>query len=281
MNTGRWLSLQVGAGVMSLACSFPFGVAAQDLDAFRVSDMDLRDPHVFVNFIGCRDITDILFFDFSVNNELQTAIQNDGDDPPDGLLDLSMLVGMDLDQSLPTNSMQFGRADCTAPMESTVCEAAPPQLQGAATLTSAGSCLTPVAGSTRPYTPAITNATGPCFVSPIGNLLLDIGGLPVTLEDAQLAATFVDDPASNLSNGLLRGFLRESVADATIIPANIPLIGGQPLSSVLAGGTNACPPHNDKETYNGAPGWWFYFNFTAPRTDTVFPLPDLLIDGFE
>ena len=32
------------------------GAAAQT--AFRFNDLDLRDPHVYVNFIGCRDVTD-------------------------------------------------------------------------------------------------------------------------------------------------------------------------------------------------------------------------------
>src|SRR5688572_21494438 len=52
--------------------------------AFRLTDLDLRDPHLYVEFLGCRDVTDTQLVGFSVNNELQTAIQTDGDDPPDG-----------------------------------------------------------------------------------------------------------------------------------------------------------------------------------------------------
>jgi hypothetical protein len=99
----------------------------------------------------------------------------------------------------------------------------------------------------------------------------------VTLHDAQIAAKFNADPATTLSNGLVRGFLSEADADATIIPPSNPLIGSQPLSSLLPGGSGNCEPHSDKDVDGDTVGWWFYFNFTAARVG----LETIFADGFD
>ena len=52
--------------------------------AFRFTDMDLRDPHIYVQILACDDLTDSGAF--VVNDEIQAGIENDQDDPPDGLL---------------------------------------------------------------------------------------------------------------------------------------------------------------------------------------------------
>lgn len=251
--------------------------------AFRFNDLDLRDPHVFVNFIGCRDITDTPLVGFSINGELQTSIQTDGDDPPDGLLDLSYLVQfLPLDQTQASNLIDTGTADCTAPLAGTTCDRfVPLNLAGDATLQPAVQCLAPLAGTTRPYAPAVTPADAPCFVSPPGTLTIDLGGIPLTLRDARLAATFVGNPAGNLVNGLLSGFISETDANNIMIPAVLPLVGGQPLSALLPGGAGNCAAHNDKDINGGVMGWWFYFNFSAPRVTLVDPFVDGFADGFE
>ncbi|HET7843904.1 MAG TPA: hypothetical protein VFL14_07125, partial [Xanthomonadales bacterium] len=133
-----------------------------------------------------------------------------------------------------------------------------------------------------PYAPAITNSTTPCFASVTGTLSLSLNGIPVTLTNAQIAATFVGNPAQSLSNGLMRGFLSEADANATLIPATVPLIGGRPLSSVLAGGTGSCQTaFSDKDTGpGGVVGWYFYLNFPAQRLPDD-PFADGFADGFE
>ncbi len=246
---------------------------------FRFDDLDLRDPHVFVNFIGCRDVTDTLLVGFSVNGELQTNIQTDGDG--DGNLDLSYVVEfLPLDQSLPTNLMDSGTAQCRAPIATTVCSPiVQSAIAGDATLSSVAGCLAPLPGTTRPYAPAIGSTSGPCFASPPGTMTLDLGGIPLTLRDAQIAATFVGNPAGNLVNGLLRGFISEADANATIVPASFPLVGGQALSALLPGGSGNCASFNDKDVNGGVMGWWFYLNFTAPRV--VDPFANGFADGFE
>lgn len=271
-----------GARCLSLlAVLASSGAAAQT--AFRFSDLDLRDPHVFVNFIGCRDVTDTPLAGFSINGELQASIQTDGDMPPDGLLDLSYLVEfLPLDQAQASNLVDTGTADCTAPLAGTTCNRfVPLNLAGDAALQPASQCLAPAAGTTRPYAPAVTASGAPCFVSPPGTLTLDLGGIPLTLRDARIAATFVGNPATSLANGLLAGFISETDANNTILPASLPLIGGQPLSALLPGGNGNCAAFSDKDLNNGVMGWWFYLNFSAPQVPLVDPFAGGFADGFE
>jgi cysteine-rich repeat protein len=234
--------------------------------AFRFSDLDLRDPHVWVSFLTCNDVTDNSLAGFSVNGQIQTQIQTDGN--ADGFLDLSpTLVFRPFSQTAATMPVELHFATCTAPMSSTTCTATSGGMvvMGTATNQTTGTCLAPLPGTTRPYTPAIATPTAPCFVSNAVTLTINIGGIPITLHDAQVAARYVGNPATSLSNGLLRGFISEADANATIIPASFPLVGGKPLSSLLAGGSGACPSFSDKDTDNGVVGWWFYLNFPATK----------------
>ncbi len=235
---------------------------------FRFSDMDLRDPHVFVSQapFGCLDVTDPNFTGFSVNGQIQTSIQTDGDG--DGLLDRSTVVEfLPLNQSLANNLFDSGRADCTAPMASTVCgPIISSALSGDATLQTSGTCLGTEPGSiVHVYSPTVTAANSPCFASPVGTITLDLGGIPVQLTGAQIASRFVGTPATSLDNGLLRGFISESDANNTVIPATFPVVGGRPLSSLFPGGTNNCAAFSDKDTFNGVVGWWIYLNYVASK----------------
>ncbi len=250
-----------------------FGATAANAQSslFRFSDMDLRDPHVFASFGVCVDVTT------QFNDQIQTSIQTDGDG--DGFLDRSTVVEfLPLDQSAATNLFDSGRANCTAPLATTACGPINSSaIMGNATLSTTSTCLSSVPGTIRPYSPAITDSNAPCFASPVGTVLLDLGGTSVTLSGAQIGGRFVGNPATNLDNGLLRGFISENDADNTIIPASVPVIGGRPLSSVLAGGTGSCAAHSDKDTFNGVTGWWFYLNYVAPRTERFV---DSFANGF-
>lgn len=278
----RMRTMARGAGSALLMClAIDAGTAAQAQSArFRFDDLDLRDPHVFVGAFGsCLDVTDSGLFGVpSLNTGIQDSIQ--ADDNGDGLLDQSTLIEfLPLDQALALNLMDAGSADCTAPLATTACgEIAVSLLAGDAMLSPTTTCLAPYAGSVvHTYTPAIVSATAPCFASPADTLVFDFGGIPIRLSDAQLAARFVGDPATGLEQGLLRGFLSEADADSTTIPAGFPLVSGSPLSSLLAGGQGSCATHSDMDTHNGVAGWWFYFNFTAPR---IAAAPDSFVGGF-
>lgn len=245
---------------------------------FILTDLDLRDPHVYVNFLGCRDVTDTPLVGFSINGQIQASIQSDGDG--DGFLDLSyVLEFLPLDQGAATLPLQFGQAVCTAPLAGTSCGTLLIPTPATATLGSTLACLAPLPGTVRPYTPAITTASPACFASAAVTLILDLGGIPVTLRDARVAATWAGDPATQLVNGLMSGFISEADANATIVPASVPLVGGQPLSALLPGGTGNCAPYSDKDVNGGVMGWWFYFNFPAARI--YYGSDALYADGFE
>ncbi len=264
------------AGIV--ACS---PATAQQAAAFRFSDLDLRDPHLFVQVVGCNDVTNPTLLPFSVNGELQTRIQTDADG--DGRLDLSYVVEfLPLDRALPTSLMDFGGAECSAPLAGTACTQVLASAVAGDAATGAGTtCLAPLPGTVRPYNPAVAVPTTPCFASPAGTLTLDLGGIPITLREVALSASFVGDPGDALSNGLLRGFISEADADATILPAGLPLVGGRPLSSLLPGGTGNCAAFSDKDMLDGASGWWFYFNFPASRVPLLDPFADGFGNGFE
>lgn len=262
-------------------CAMAAGVSAQaQSTVFRFDDLDLRDPHVFVDAFGsCLDVTDSVSFGLpSLNDELQDSIRNDRDG--DGLLDQSTLIEfLPLDRTLALNLMDAGSADCTAPLASTICsDITASFIAGDAALSTSTTCLQPVAGSVvHVYAPAIASAAAPCFASPAGTLAIDFGGIPIQLTDAQFGARFVGDPATGLDNGMVRGFLSASDAANTTIPAAFPLVGGLPLSVLLPGGQGSCAAHNDMDTHEGVAGWWFHFNFTAPRLAAP---PDNFVNGF-
>lgn len=233
--------------------------------AFKFTDLHLQDPHAWVSFLGCRDVTPHGAIGFSVNDELHTNINTDGDN--DGLLDLApTLVFRNFNQTAPTQPVELHFADCTAPEGSTMCSPSGAQVvMATATFMNAGTCLQPLPNTVRPYAPAVTNTGGPCFVTNAVTVTLDLGGIPVTLRDARIAATYVGNPATTMTNGLLMGFITEADANATIIPATFPVVGGRPLSSLLPGGMGNCSTPSDKDINNGVMGWWFYLNFPTRR----------------
>jgi len=231
---------------------------------FRFTSLALRDPHVFVNFLGCRDITDTPLVGFSINGSLQTEIQGDSDN--DGLYDLSYLQSLKpLDQRHgATGLATLAGAACSTTTPTCVANA-PPLAASDYVSQMSGRCLGAIAGTVRPYSPAVLAADAPCFATSAANVTLNVAGIPLPLHGARIGATYVGNPASDLVAGLLSGFVAESDADATILPSTLPLVGGQPLSAVLPGGTGNCAAFSDKEVVGGVSGWQFYLNFTATQ----------------
>lgn len=242
----------------------------------RYSDLDLRDPHLFVAPLPftCVDVTDSSLIPGvpAFNPSLATAITTDGD--ADGLLDLSSLL---LFRPLATTGtglrVDLASGSCTAPIETTSCAA---DLASSPTVTTyddaaSGTCLAPGAGTTSGYSPAIVAPAGPCFATAESTIALDLQGTPVTLAHARLAARFAGAAPLALADGLLAGFLSEADADAILLPADFPLVGGQPLSILLPGGTGNCSSHDDRDTVDGVSGWWFYFAFTAGEVPYTSP----------
>ena len=240
--------------------------------AFRFTDLDLRDPHTFVSFVGCRDFTDVLLGGSSFNGDIQSHVQGDTD--LDGQLDQNwLLVWDDLLPGAASDQLLFVTGRCSAPMASTSCDAG---VESSPVVLSSvhspsGACLGALAGTTRPYTPAVNLVPGPCFATAPHDMSLTLAnGVIFTLRDAQIGATFVGSPPTALANGLIRGFLRQTDADNTILPLSMALVGGQPLSQLFAGGDPPGPNNTNCAAFSdldvgpgGEPGWWVYFAFNA------------------
>ena len=239
---------------------------------YRMTDLDLRDPHLFapVTIVVplCLDFTDdpLPVVDLAFNGSLQDQINTDAD--RDGFLDLSsLLLFHPFTTQAVAEEVDVDAGLCTAPLETTVCAADPMTTPLLTTYTgqAAGTCLDPVAGTTSGYDPAIVEPGAPCFVTVAETFSLPLGGLDVTLQDLQIAATFAGSPTTTFTSGLIRGFLTETAADALLLPPDLPVVGGQPFSVLLPGGTGSCATGDDRDTHLGESGWWFYLNFKASR----------------
>lgn len=234
--------------------------------AFRFSDLDLRDPHIFVSIplVGCSDVTDSAPLSFQgFNEQLQDAITMDSE--PDGLLDRSYIVVFNpLDQGASSTPVEFGNAECTDPVGSTTCtpDVGLPLSQATATNQSSGICLGVVPGTDSGYVPGVIPPTNFCFSSDEIALTLDFGSFQLPLEAARIGGEYVGTPATAIADGLLHGFVSESNADSIMVDFGT---GLQSLSSALPGGTGACGPGDDKDVGPDSitPGWWFYFVFPA------------------
>jgi hypothetical protein len=236
--------------------------------AYRISDLDLRDPHVFVEFIACFDVTDDMDLGFSFNGSLETLITTDDDG--DGFLDLSvLLLFRPPDLAAAGERLDLAAGICTAPLAGTLCDQDPLTDPVVTSYDSqdAGTCLVPEPGTTSGYRPAVPEPGAPCFVNQPATLTIDLGGVEVPLQQAQVAATWVGDPPTAVTGGLLRGFLSETVADTLLLPEELPIVGGQPLSLLLPGGTGNCAAGDDRDVLGEETGWWFYLEVTADEVE--------------
>ena len=243
-------------------------VLAED-GLFRITTLQLQDPHFFWAAAGCTDVTNAIF-----NQPLQTLILNDSNG--DGALDLSeMLLLVPLDPSAAIGSATLTQDHCMPPVSSPTCLPDPSAPSYALTYrnVASGPGLGPVPGTTNPGYGSINMPSGPCFVSDPQTIVLQLGDWSFAFRDAQIAAQYSGTPASGLVTGLMRGFLTEADAAVTLVPASAPLLGGTPLRSLLQDGTG-CTAFSDEDTGpSGEKGWWFYFNFTALRaTDATVPV---------
>lgn len=217
--------------------------------AFHITQMNMADPHAFA--VGALDVTN------TVNQMITDGIELDLDE--DGLLDFAVVpVFRPMNQADGVSTpLDIVFADCTAPFDGTSCSR-PADGQVVSTMAQNGSdtCMTPDAGTTGGYDPPIALPAAPCFASGEASFSVQLGELSIPMENARIAATYQGDPGTGLANGLVKGFVSEASADTIILPENLVLVGGEPLSSLLK--------DEDKDTGpGGASGWWFYLNFTA------------------
>ena len=252
------------------------GVAAAE--AFRFTAINVRDPHFYiVPIIGCEDITDKdLLAIQAVNKQFNAAVQGDLSDPPDGMLDMNfvLLFRPTLDQKGAGGDMEFITGECTAPIETTSCDildGTSPAATGYSNMAD-GSCFTPNPGElTAMYMPKPGPTTGPCFAGDPLSFTLNLGTFQLPFEDATIAAQYKGDPADGMVQGNIHGFVSEQVANTTLLPMDIPVLGGKPISELLPGGTKNCAKHDDRDMNGGTSGWWFYIEFEAARVPYTGP----------
>ena len=74
---------------------------------------------------------------------------------------------------------------------------------------------------------------------------------------------------------MISGFLSEADAQAAILPASLPLVGGDTLYSHLAAGgapgSGCSSSRDDRDTYMGTVGFWVYMNFTSDLANWIGP----------
>lgn len=256
----------------TIDCVGPVGACppAAPPTAFRITNLELRDPHLFTSIVLlCLDSTN------TINDMINDSFIADSDS--DGVLDLSyLLVFRPLDQMSATGSLDFVFApDCTIPAGAPTCDVGLATTSVALTYSNAptGTCLQTIPGTTSGYAPAITTPSGPCFVTDPSTLALNLGGIIVTLQDAQIAATYSGNPATSVIDGLGRGFISEADAAQITIPATLPIVGGLPFTALLPGGAGNCASGDDRDTGpdGTTSGWYIYFNFTALAVNYVGP----------
>jgi hypothetical protein len=247
-------------------------------NAFRTTELLLRDPHLFVDLpiFGCFDFTDNdlpLSLGPSFNSQLETAIEEDGDG--DGNLDLSlMILGRPMSPAATSFRLDTASGLCPAgPSPLPFCDRDPATVPQTHTYSAQGSgtCLAPLAGTTSGYTPAPAAPTAPCYLTVARHLNFEAADVQLPQLAVQSAATLVGSPTNNLVPGLLRGFLTEEAADSILLPADLPIVGGQPFSILLPGGQGNCAGHDARDTFESQSGWWFYFDTAAVQILWVGP----------
>lgn len=224
--------------------------------SFRLNSVAVRDPHLFASVLGIEmDITES-----NVNQPLTAALNMDGDadTPADGFYDLGFALVFDpLDQADGgAGSMTFANSQCAAGAEPSACGLLPTTVEYPSTYISqaAGFCQEANPANLPPgYDPPPGSTSGPCFVSAAAAVTIATSSFSLPLENATVAARYVGDPAGNLVEGTLIGWVSNEAADSALLAEDLPVVGGQPLSAVLPE-----EARDDNDT-----GWWFHIAFTA------------------
>lgn len=213
---------------------------------FRINSLQLRDPHAIAPIVG--DQTQ------SINGDLTTAVTTDEDE--DGFLDLGFVFALlPQDQSDGSSeAMFFANALCTAPQETASCSIIPKTdpVEGLYSGQEAGECYAPDDAnlSTYPDPPeAPSPTTGPCFSAELGSVTIAAGDFDLPLENTVVSARYVGNPATNLIEGNIEGFMSEETADSVLLEQ----FGNQPLSVAL----------RDEDMDMNGEGWVFHIAFTA------------------
>ncbi len=245
-----------GSGATGMPAPTPPPPAAAAPSVFRITELQLRDPHLIVAGL---DVTDTMVAGMSIN---RTVIPNQltMDADRDGAYDLStLLVVQPFDPRVPMGTLRI--LDGLCPTTGAPCTPGDSSLTADWTLvnTEQGACLTPLAGTTGEYRTPITVPRPPCFVTMSGqDLMLTLGGAALSVTQVKVSATYQAEP-KQLTQGLLTGFVSDDAASRAILPRELGApAGGMPIGNFVRSA--------DKDTAlspSGQPGFFIYFNFVA------------------
>ncbi|AKF05542.1 DUF4215 domain-containing protein [Sandaracinus amylolyticus] len=261
---------------------------------FRITSLTLISPRVIVDVPlgGCQDITVNCASVFGgcaadgVNTMLAQALNPTTTTGGEYSLHLVPIFRPYAPGTATTPADFHLNAECNQSPTPDSCgpaATAPSVAMSSVTNRSTGTCFTPIASevNTRAGTPAayptVNTVSGPCFISDAETLTIDIGGILVPLRDATLSAAYDGTAVGSrrLVNGVVRGFLTEADALTAALPADLPLVGGDPLyehlqagNRTVSGVADACNvgggTNEDDADMNGTTrGFWFFLNFTA------------------
>ncbi len=230
---------------------------------FRVNAVRLADPHVFTfQFIACLDGTSTL------NGFAGSYMNSDND--ADMILDASLMFTFRPLTNTGSGVIDFTLPDCTIPNPTTICTIpGVPELR--VDFNNSATCMGVLQNTTNwPVNTPTPGASNTCFTSDPVDLNFPIRGMVVPVEEAQISGT-VDlsvSPAT-ITGGLVRGFVSETVANSISVPADIPLIGGLSIASLLPGGQGNCQPGDARDTGPDGQtmGWWIYLEYDAVAVD--------------
>jgi hypothetical protein len=305
-------------------------VADDSRTLFRMDTVVLTDPHVvadqiihtpvfFEDCLLCEDITNEgetvecvgeMVALAGLNPALDDLISQDG--TGDGYIDLSFVLVYELlDQTDGGGGLLTVTEGLCDEADPTTCVPDPDASNTETTTYSSqtsGECLSAIPGTLgpRPYPDGITiepnDPSGDCFVSDAMQVTISVafemGGtaeqVNIPMQEAQVAGEWQGDPATSITNGLLRGFLSMQDADQENITLDIEMVGEVNINlgrDLLPddGTAHAChevsrafPPEEttgsnehceggdarDLQNPDGGAsytncGWWFYINWTG------------------
>lgn len=230
-------------------------------DAFRITELYLRDPHLFV---GIRDLTELPVLNVSINQILiPNKLTMDADH--DGFLDVSLILLLPPSDAMAAGStLTIVDGECAASSPTQCRPALDSSLRATRQVESrtTGTCLEPLPGTTSAYQPAITVPTVPCFVTSIGEaLVFNLGGVDVSVVGARASATYRAMPEPALVNGLIAGFVTNTAAMQARLPEEAgPAAAGSSVSDYVRQ-----QDHDLASSPTGEDGFWIYMNFVAQR----------------
>jgi hypothetical protein len=231
---------------------------AAPFTAFRITQMFLRDPHIF---FGPVDFTDVPVLGISVNTWLiPSRISMDADN--DGFLDVSVLALLQPSVAGgPLTTLKLVDANCTPDSNQPCVPSANPGLAASWTIENrtTGHCLEPIPNSTSNYKPPMTVPAAPCFLtSTDSNLVVNLGGMTIAFAAARVSATYRGDPPEQLVDGLIAGFVTNTAATRAVLPPDLGSAAGTPISDYIV------KADRDLSTSpTGEDGFWMYLNFVA------------------